>query len=86
MIDFIFGGKPDFIPPDDTLNRVASILGATCQGQSVSLGGDAVVTVDSEVLSDGDWCIGDGDFELMSVDNEMDHRGITTPLCCCDNT
>lgn len=54
MIDFIFGGKPDFIPPDDTLNRVASILGATCQGQSVSLGGDAVVTVDSEVLSDGD--------------------------------
>lgn len=85
------GGKPDYIPPDDALDRVASILGATCEGYSVSLGGDAEVTVDSEVLSDGggimviDTGVGDGDSELMSVENESGSSGnnqllvVTTP-------
>ncbi|KOB75810.1 Uncharacterized protein OBRU01_06938, partial [Operophtera brumata] len=35
------GGKPDYIPPDDALDRVASILGATCEGYSVAFGGDS---------------------------------------------
>ncbi|KOB51859.1 UPF0439 protein C9orf30-like protein [Operophtera brumata] len=26
------GGKPDYIPPDDTLDKVASLLGPTCDG------------------------------------------------------
>lgn len=84
------GGKPDYIPPDDALDRVASILGATCEGYSVSLGGDAEVTVDSEVLSDGggimviDSGVGDGDSELMSVENKSGSSGnnqmvVTTP-------
>lgn len=58
------GGKPDFIPPDDPLDRVASLLGATCEGCSVSLGRDAEETDDSEVLSDGGGIVvidGDGD-------------------------
>lgn len=58
------GGKPDFIPRDDPLDRVASLLGATCEGCSVSLGRDAEETDDSEVLSDGGGIVvidGDGD-------------------------
>ncbi|KAL0860480.1 hypothetical protein ABMA27_009860 [Loxostege sticticalis] len=58
------GGKPDFIPPDDPLDRVASLLGATCEGCSDSLGRDAEETDDSEVLSDGGGIVvidGDGD-------------------------
>lgn len=35
------GGKPHYIPPDETLDLVASILGATCDGYYVTLGGDA---------------------------------------------
>ncbi|KOB71971.1 Uncharacterized protein OBRU01_04337 [Operophtera brumata] len=71
------GGKPDYIPPDDALDRVASILGATCEGYSVAFGGDseqiamhdsmAEVSVDLEILSDGGGVIvsgvGEGDFE-----------------------
>lgn len=58
------GGKPDIIPPDDPLDRVASLLGATSEGYSVSLGRDAEETDDSEVLSDGGGIVvidGDGD-------------------------
>ncbi|CAG9793090.1 unnamed protein product [Diatraea saccharalis] len=34
------GGGKAFIPPDEVLERVASILGATCTGLSVVFGGD----------------------------------------------
>ncbi|KAL4711324.1 hypothetical protein ACJJTC_019165 [Scirpophaga incertulas] len=39
------GGKPDFIPPDEALDKVASILGSTCDGYSVPFGGDAEIEV-----------------------------------------
>ncbi|XP_045508769.1 uncharacterized protein LOC123704422 [Colias croceus] len=36
------GGKPDFIPPDETLDKVASLLGSTCSGFDVPVRGDGV--------------------------------------------
>ncbi|CAG9782424.1 unnamed protein product [Diatraea saccharalis] len=39
MADLTGGGKA-FTPPDEVLERVASILGATCTGLSVVFGGD----------------------------------------------
>ncbi|CAH1636179.1 unnamed protein product [Spodoptera littoralis] len=35
------GGGKSFIPPDDVLDRVASILGSTCNGLPAEFGGDA---------------------------------------------
>ncbi|XP_059062812.1 uncharacterized protein LOC131855553 [Achroia grisella] len=47
------GGAPDYIPPDDILDRVASVLGSTVSGFTVPFGGD------KEVIGDG-ICVGDG--------------------------
>lgn len=43
------GGKPEYIPPDDALEKVASMLGSTCDGYSVEFGGDAEVEVTKNV-------------------------------------
>ncbi|XP_059062478.1 uncharacterized protein LOC131855252 [Achroia grisella] len=47
------GGAPDYIPPDDILDRVASVLGSTVSGFTVPFGGD------KEDIGDG-ICVGDG--------------------------
>ncbi|XP_072949546.1 uncharacterized protein [Epargyreus clarus] len=47
------GGGKIFIPPDDVLDRVASILGATCTGFSVEFGGDRVNETDVELVPPG---------------------------------
>lgn len=36
------GGKPDFIPPDELLEKVTSLLGSTCTGFDVPFGGDGL--------------------------------------------
>lgn len=36
------GGKADFIPPDEILDKVADMLGATCTGFMVPFGGDGI--------------------------------------------
>ncbi|XP_047540504.1 uncharacterized protein LOC125073647, partial [Vanessa atalanta] len=38
------GGGKDYFPPDEVLDKVASLLGNTCQGFSVEFGGDATNT------------------------------------------
>ncbi|XP_026483264.2 uncharacterized protein LOC113391496 isoform X2 [Vanessa tameamea] len=38
------GGGKDYFPPDEILDKVASLLGNTCQGFSVEFGGDATNT------------------------------------------
>ncbi|CAG9794461.1 unnamed protein product [Diatraea saccharalis] len=48
------GGKPEGIPPDDILDKVAGLLGSTCSGFEVSFGGDrsdnnVVLVEDSDV-------------------------------------
>ncbi|KAJ8727714.1 hypothetical protein PYW07_001833 [Mythimna separata] len=35
------GGGKDYFPPDEVLDKVASLLGSTCQGLTVEFGGDA---------------------------------------------
>ncbi|GBP36248.1 hypothetical protein EVAR_85496_1 [Eumeta japonica] len=47
------GGKPEYIPPDEALEKVAAILGATCDGYTVPFGGDAQVEVTETVLDEG---------------------------------
>lgn len=46
MYNFYFiqtgGGKPDFIPPDELLEKVTSLLGSTCTGFDVPFGGDGL--------------------------------------------
>ncbi|CAH2085597.1 unnamed protein product [Euphydryas editha] len=46
------GGKPDYIPPDEALDKVAAILGSTCEGYSVQFGGDAVVEEVEEMVQE----------------------------------
>lgn len=46
------GGKPEYIPPDEALDKVAAILGSTCEGFSVQFGGDAVVEEVEEVVQE----------------------------------
>ncbi|GBO98992.1 hypothetical protein EVAR_70679_1 [Eumeta japonica] len=47
------GGKPEYIPPDEALEKVAAILGATCDGYTVPFGGDSQVEVKETVLDEG---------------------------------
>lgn len=46
MYNFYFiqtgGGKPDFIPPDELLEKVTSLLGSTLTGFDVPFGGDGL--------------------------------------------
>ncbi|CAH0730975.1 unnamed protein product, partial [Brenthis ino] len=35
------GGAPEYIPPDDILDHVSSLLGSTVNGFTVEFGGDA---------------------------------------------
>ncbi|XP_050558499.1 uncharacterized protein LOC126912100 [Spodoptera frugiperda] len=53
------GGKPDFIPPDEILEKVASVLGPTCSGFDVPFGGDGVGATENvnEIfeLDNADW-------------------------------
>ncbi|KAL4720003.1 hypothetical protein ACJJTC_004608 [Scirpophaga incertulas] len=49
-------GPPDYIPPDDILDRVAELLGSIVCGFAVPFGGDR----ESEVIVGGDVNIGDG--------------------------
>ncbi|CAH2084460.1 unnamed protein product [Euphydryas editha] len=46
------GGKPDYIPPNEALDKVAAILGTTCEGYSVQFGGDAVVEEVEEMVQE----------------------------------
>ncbi|XP_045456751.1 uncharacterized protein LOC123666730 [Melitaea cinxia] len=46
------GGKPEYIPPDEALDKVAAILGSTCEGYSVPFGGDAVVEDVEEMVQE----------------------------------
>ncbi|XP_045456828.1 uncharacterized protein LOC123666849 [Melitaea cinxia] len=43
------GGGKTYIPPDETLDRIASMLGALCSGFTVEFGGDREELVASEV-------------------------------------
>lgn len=51
-LNFVFnlqtGGGKSYIPPDEVLDRVASILGATCNGLTAEFGGDANEAIASE--------------------------------------
>ncbi|XP_012544063.1 uncharacterized protein LOC105841327 [Bombyx mori] len=42
------GGGRDCFPPDEILDKVASLLGSTCQGFSVEFGGDAIPSASLE--------------------------------------
>ncbi|XP_026739591.1 uncharacterized protein LOC113502283 [Trichoplusia ni] len=44
------GGKPDYIPPDETLSKVESLLGSTCNGFVVPFGGDGVGDVGDNIV------------------------------------
>ncbi|KAL4703574.1 hypothetical protein ACJJTC_001594 [Scirpophaga incertulas] len=44
------GGKPDFIPKDEILDKVTSVLGSTCSGFDVPYGGDGVGGDCSEII------------------------------------
>ncbi|CAG4992901.1 unnamed protein product [Colias eurytheme] len=46
-------GKPEYIPPDEALDKVAGILGATCEGYTLPFGGDAEEAV---VMRRRWWC------------------------------
>lgn len=54
------GGKPEFIPPDETLDKVASVLGSTCTGFDVPFGGDGVGRTSIEIL----------DFKIVNAADE----------------
>ncbi|XP_026319152.1 uncharacterized protein LOC113229682 [Hyposmocoma kahamanoa] len=53
------GGKPDFILPDETLEKVSGLLGSTCSGFEVPFGGDGV-----GVVLNADTMMGDGNDSL----------------------
>lgn len=53
------GGKPDYIPADDILDRIASILGTTCTGYVVNFGGDKQLSNSNDIV------IGDGDINYI---------------------
>ncbi|RVE43101.1 hypothetical protein evm_012242 [Chilo suppressalis] len=44
------GGKPDFIPKDEILDKVTGVLGSTCSGFDVPFGGDGVGGDGSEII------------------------------------
>lgn len=69
------GGVPEYIPPDDVLDRVADLLGSTASGFVVPFGGDrepeVVEVVEEYILGDGG--SGDGLIEgqagVLPIDN-----------------
>ncbi|CAB3230530.1 unnamed protein product [Arctia plantaginis] len=46
------GGGNDYFPPDEVLDKVASLLGNTCTGFSVEFGGDATIPNVSLVMAE----------------------------------
>ncbi|CAG9793082.1 unnamed protein product [Diatraea saccharalis] len=58
------GGKPECIPPDDILDKVAGLLGSTCSGFEVSFGGDRS---DSNVV-----LVEDSDVEIQETTDRND--------------
>lgn len=51
------GGKADYIPPNEILDKVANALGSTCTGFMVPFGGDGIAdgsTIELEVPADED--------------------------------
>ncbi|XP_045504897.1 uncharacterized protein LOC123701455 [Colias croceus] len=56
------GGAPPYIPPDEILDRVASLLGSTVDGFTVEFGGDSEQVVD----------YGDGDCSDGAIINEVE--------------
>ncbi|KOB73800.1 UPF0439 protein C9orf30-like protein [Operophtera brumata] len=63
------GGKPDFIPPDEILDKVAAVLGSTCSGFDVPFGGDGV---GDNVIIELD--IGDDSMQIQEIIDANDAK------------
>ncbi|XP_045450851.1 uncharacterized protein LOC123659711 [Melitaea cinxia] len=55
------GGGPDYIPPDEVLDKVATLLGNTVDGFTVEYGGDAELVPEPTNWASANVIIGDGD-------------------------
>lgn len=69
------GGGKDYFPPDEVLDKVAALLGSTCQGFSVEFGGDATTT-STDVTSEASVNIPDDGLNLITL-SEVDGDGVT---------
>lgn len=55
------GGGPDYIPPDEVLDKVATLLGNTVDGFTVEYGGDAELVLEPTNWASANVTIDDGD-------------------------
>ncbi|CAH2106031.1 unnamed protein product [Euphydryas editha] len=64
------GGKPDFIPPDEILEKVAGLMGSTCTGFEVPFGGDGVGINSSQEAINVDATMGE-DIYILPLEAEV---------------